>query len=69
MKRRFEFVSGGSDKFWKVDVTGNEVIVRFGRNGTDGQAETKTFPDAITAEKHVEKKVQEKIKKGYIEIK
>ena len=64
MKRRFEFVSGGSDKFWEVDVT-----VRFGRNGTDGQTTTKTFPDSAAAEKHVENLVRAKLGKGYIEIK
>ena len=69
MKRRFEFVSGGSDKFWEADVTGNEVAVRFGRNGTNGQTEQKTFADEAAATKHAESKIAQKIGKGYIEIK
>jgi DNA ligase-1 len=68
-KRRFEFVSGSSDKFWEVEVNGNEVVVRYGRNGTSGQTETKTFADAATANKHAEKKIPEKVKKGYAEVK
>ncbi len=36
-KRRFEYVAGTSDKFWEIEVTGREVTVRFGRNGSSGQ--------------------------------
>jgi DNA ligase len=67
-KRRFEFVGGGSDKFWEVEVKGKEVLVRFGRRGSNGQASTKAFPDAATATKHAEKLVQEKVGKGYVEV-
>ncbi len=67
-KRRFEFTGNGSDKFWEVEVTGSTVIVRFGRNGTHGQSESKTFADATAAVKHAEKKVNEKLSKGYVEI-
>ena len=68
-KRRFECVSDRSDKFWEVEVNGTEVVVRYGRNGTDGQADTKTFPDEAAANKHAEKKIAEKVKKGYVEVK
>src|SRR5262249_25091899 len=67
--RRFEYVGGNSDKFWEVAVQGTEVVVRFGRNGSGGQAETKSFPDPATATKHADKKIAEKVKKGYVEIK
>ena len=49
-RRRFEFVEGSSDKFWEIEQKGNEVVVRFGRNGTNGQVKTKTLPDSATAE-------------------
>jgi DNA ligase 1 len=68
VKRRFEFVEGSSDKFWEISVNGNEVIVCFGRNGTSGQTETKSFADASTAQKHADKKIGEKVKKGYVEV-
>jgi predicted DNA-binding WGR domain protein len=67
-KRRFEFVSGGSDKFWEVTVNGKEVVVRFGRNGTHGQSEVKIFGDAASASKHAERRIAEKINKGYMEV-
>ena len=46
-KRRFEFVEGNLDKFWEININGNEVEVRFGRTGTNGQVNTKTFPDSL----------------------
>jgi predicted DNA-binding WGR domain protein len=66
--RRFECTSGCSNKFWEIRVQGNQVMVRFGRNGTRGQTETKTFPDALTAIQQAEKQVAEKLRKGYVEV-
>ena len=68
-KRRFVFIGAGSDKFWEVAVNGSAVVVRFGRNGTIGQSETKTFDNADAAATHAEKKIAEKVKKGYVEVK
>ena len=42
--RRFEFIEGKSSKFWEVTVTGSDVTVRFGKIGTHGQGQTKSFP-------------------------
>lgn len=67
MTRHFEFVEGNSSKFWEISSSGNEVTVRFGRIGTDGQTQTKTFADTGAANQHVEKLIGEKTKKGYVE--
>ena len=67
MKRYFEFVGGISAKFWEVIVSGNDVIVRFGRIGTDGQTKTKVLPDADSATKHAERLIAQKAAKGYQE--
>ena len=64
-RRRFECTAGTSDKFSEVDVQRGAVTVRFGRNGTAGQSRVKNFVDAATAEKHAEKLIAEKLKKGY----
>lgn len=66
--RRFEFVGGNSNKFWEVYVQGNEVRVRYGRIGSDGQTSCKTLasPEAATA--HAAKLVQEKVGKGYAAV-
>ena len=67
-KRRFEYVAESSNKFWEIEVSGKEVIVRFGRNGTSGQSSTKTFDNEVAAAKHADKLVGEKVGKGYVEV-
>ncbi len=66
--RRFEFSDDKSNKFWEVTVEGSDVIVHFGRIGTQGQTQTKTFADAAAATKQAEKLVAEKVGKGYREV-
>lgn len=68
MTRRFEFVGCSSAKFWEIDLVCCDVTVRFGRLGTDGQRQNKTFPDPAAARKQVEKLIGEKTAKGYREI-
>jgi predicted DNA-binding WGR domain protein len=65
--RRFEFISGSSRKFWEISLHQNSFTVRFGRIGTAGQAQTKTFADEAKAGREAEKLITEKVKKGYIE--
>ena len=67
MKRRFEFVEGTSSKFYEVEVSGNAVSVTFGRIGTGGQTQAKQFGSAAEAQKHAERQIAQKLKKGYIE--
>ena len=67
LTRRFEFTEAGSAKFWEIATEGNEVTVRFGRIGTQGQTQTKTLADAEAATRHAGKLIAEKTKKGYIE--
>ena len=65
--RRFEFVGGSSAKFWEISVDGTDVAVRFGRIGTGGQQQTKSFADAAKARQHADKLIAEKTGKGYVE--
>ena len=65
--RRFEFVGGSSQKFWEISVSGNSFAVRFGRIGTAGQSQTKTFADEAKAKREAENLIVEKVKKGYVE--
>ena len=66
--RRFELIGGGSKKFWEIGQSGPSINVRFGRIGTTGQEQTKSFPDASAAAREVNRLIAEKIKKGYTEI-
>ena len=65
--RRFEFVGGSSQKFWEISVAGNSFTVRFGRIGTAGQSQTKSFADEAKANREAENLIAEKVKKGYVE--
>jgi DNA ligase len=65
--RRFEFTDAKSNKFWEISMSGTDVTVHFGRIGTNGQTQTKSFPDAAAATRHAEKLVAEKLEKGYQE--
>lgn len=67
MNRYFEFIGGSSAKFWEVSLSGCDVTVRYGRLGTSGQVQTKTFDDAAAAQKHAEKLIGQKLEKGYVE--
>ncbi|WP_233289280.1 WGR domain-containing protein [Kitasatospora sp. MBT63] len=65
--RRWEFVEGGSDKFWEAAVDGAVVTVRYGRCGTDGREQSKEFPTPEAAQVHFARTVAEKERKGYRE--
>jgi len=63
---RFVFSEGSSNKFWEAAVQENKLIVRYGRIGTKGQVQLKTFADAEAAIKEKEKMIREKTGKGYM---
>ena len=65
--RRFELSEGSSNKFWEIDLEGTGFTVRWGRLGTDGQTQQKSFPTAAKAQSEHDKLVAEKVKKGYTE--
>lgn len=67
MTRYFEFVEGKSAKFWEVEVVSDEVQVRYGRIGADGQWSYKKFDTTEQAQKHADKLIEQKTKKGYVE--
>lgn len=67
MKRYFEFQDSKSYKFWEVEVTGTDCIVKYGKIGAAGVEKVKSFDTAEAAEKEMEKQIQSKVKKGYVE--
>jgi len=66
--RHFEFKDDKSSKFWEIAQAGDLVTVRYGKTGTSGQSQTKTFADDSAAAKHMEKLIAEKTGKGYLEL-
>ena len=65
--RHFIYQDEKSHKFWAVEQQGNELHVSWGKVGTNGQNQVKSFADAAAAEKAKLKLIAEKTKKGYVE--
>jgi predicted DNA-binding WGR domain protein len=66
--RRFEFKQGSSYKFWEIHVEGTAYTARYGKVGTEGQTQSKSFATADKAAAEAEKKIREKVGKGYAEV-
>ncbi|PRQ06179.1 WGR domain-containing protein [Enhygromyxa salina] len=66
--RRFEYKDAKSHKFWEIEIEGDAFTVRYGKFGTDGQVQTKTFASSVKAEAEGEKIIKSKTKKGYAEV-
>ncbi|MBC9934867.1 WGR domain-containing protein [Chitinophaga qingshengii] len=65
MKQQFIYQDEKSHKFWDIDVNGTDITVTFGKAGTQGQTQVKTFATAAECQKAAEKLIAEKTKKGY----
>ena len=65
--RHFIFQDEKSHKFWAVEQQGNELHICWGKVGTKGQNQVKSFADAAAAAKAELKLIAEKVKKGYVE--
>ena len=65
--RHFIYQDEKSHKFWAVEQQGNELHICWGKVGTKGQNQVKSFADAAAAEKAELKLIAEKTKKGYVE--
>ncbi|SCX73374.1 DUF4132 domain-containing protein [Variovorax sp. EL159] len=66
--RRFELIEGTASKFWEVEQADTDLNIRWGRIGTAGQSQTKSFADATKAAAQLTKLVAEKTGKGYSEV-
>ena len=65
--RHFIYQDEKSHKFRAVEQQGNELHISWGKVGTKGQSQIKSFSDAAAAEKAELKLIAEKVKKGYVE--
>ena len=68
LKRYFEFKDTKSNKFWEISISGKTVTINYGKIGTNGQISAKDLNTPKDAEKHAEKQITSKLKKGYKEI-
>ncbi|MGW8389401.1 DUF4132 domain-containing protein [Pseudoduganella sp. HUAS MS19] len=66
--RRFEFADSSSNKFWEVEQEGSDLNVRWGKIGTQGQSQTKSYADDAKCTAAMDKLIAEKTGKGYVEV-
>ena len=66
--RRFEFSEGSSNKFWQAGLQGSDLQISWGKIGTAGQQQTKSFASTTAAQAELAKLATEKAKKGYVEV-
>ena len=68
MKKYFVFKDNISNKFWKINLKKNQMIITFGRIGIKNPvSQLRKFDSNEEAKKYAERKIREKTKKGYIE--
>lgn len=67
MKASLKFTEEKADKFWRVETLGSELLVNYGKSGTNGRNQIKAFasPEACEAQAHTLTKG--KMKKGYVD--
>ncbi|SAP94706.1 WGR domain [Klebsiella oxytoca] len=65
--KSFIYQDEKSHKFWAVEQQDNELHLSWGKVGTSGQSQIKTFADSATAAKAKQKLIGEKTRKGYAE--
>ena len=63
---RYEYHSDRSHKFWDVEVMGDEVVVHYGRIGTNGTEHVSTCANSTLANNYMQMKIREKVSKGYV---
>lgn len=64
-----QFTSGTSNKFYRLELTDPLTLsIDYGKIGTKGQTQVKTFPTRAAALKEYEKKLAEKTKEGYLPV-
>jgi predicted DNA-binding WGR domain protein len=67
MRRCFELIDGMHRKFWTCETAGKCYFATFGRIGTLGQTQTKTFSHPSGAMLAANKMIKSKLAKGYVE--
>ena len=66
MKKYLEYSDAKSNKFWEIELKGKIIKTCYGRIGIQNPAtQTKSFASTDLAKKYYEKKLREKINKGY----
>ena len=65
MKQAFIYNDNKSQKFWLIDSTGNDIMVNFGKLGTNGRFQITEYGDETECQKAADRLIAQKTKKGY----
>lgn len=65
MNKAFRFQDEKSDKFWRVETLGCEMVTNWGKTATFGRWQITEFDTEENCEKEAAKLIASKIKKGY----
>ena len=66
--RTFQYQDEKSSKFWNISLEDCTHTVNYGKSGTSGRTQSKSFETAEEAKKSYDKLIEQKIKKGYLEV-
>ena len=67
-QRNFKYQDDKSSKFWNIILKDCNHAVNYGKVGTTGRTQSKSFDTVSAAKKSCEKLIQQKLNKGYIEV-
>ena len=65
MTNTYRFIDDKSDKFWRIEISGKELMVNYGKTGTNGTYQIKAFDSEALCNKEANKLIASKTKKGY----
>lgn len=68
MKRALRYMNEKSDKFWRIETAGCELVINWGKTGATGRYEIKEFDTEDECGKQASKLVMSKVKKGYTDM-
>lgn len=68
MQKALRYTDEKSDKFWRIETAGCELVTNWGKTGTTGRYEIKNFDTEDECEKQASKLVRSKEKKGYTDM-
>ena len=64
MQKALRYTDEKSDKFWRIETAGCELVTNWGKNGTTGRYEIKDFDTEDECEKQAFKLVRSKEKRA-----
>lgn len=65
MTKTYRYIDDKSDKFWRIEISSNEFLLNYGKTGTNGTYQIKSFDNEELCIKEANKLITSKTKKGY----